>query len=116
MMTLSSIFVWMVPWIVETIARFWSQLSVGVSSGSLSANSFLNTTSGLFEDSMAGSDDNFGFDLGFLVNLVWTFVVFFLSIWIHYFIEPGTMPSHAVSFVSGRERKKKMFCRFLILF
>ena len=65
---------------------------------------------------MAGSDDNFGFDLGFLVNLVWTFVVFFLSIWIHYFIEPGTMPSHAVSFVSGRERKKKMFCRFLILF
>ena len=107
---------WMVPWIVETIARFWSQLSVGVSSGSLSANSFLNTTSGLFEDSMAGSDDNFGFDLGFLVNLVWTFVVFFLSIWIHYFIEPGTMPSHAVSFVSGRERKKKMFCRFLILF
>jgi hypothetical protein len=113
MMTLSSIFLWMVPWITETIARYWSQLSAGAPN--VSADSFLNVSSGVFAKSATGTDENFGFDLGFVVNLVWTFTVFFLSLWIHYFIEPGTLPSYAVSFEYGFTLFKSYMTALLFL-
>ena len=109
MMVLTTIFVWLVPWLTDTVSVFWTRLipvsndriglsllraqvaatqnstatmvSSSPSSSVTLANELYSSSSSIFLNGQVG-----GFDLGFLVNLIWSIVVVLLSLWVRYFV------------------------------
>ena len=73
LIVLTTILVWIVPWIIKTVCTFWHSL-----------------------DSYNGLAQSMGFDLGFIVNFVWTVCVFLLSLFSGFFIDTGAMPAMGI--------------------